>query len=128
MADRINREDENSQDIEKAEETMVENDLGEELTENHLMEIAKKIRLLNEKIIDDLFFDCGFKEKGKGKNKSLSKDTILEIKKDNEEAFGWIVKLFQETPKEEFLYVVRDKLAIPLKIEFDEVDDEKDLD
>jgi hypothetical protein len=47
------------------------------------MEIAKKVRLLDEKEVDDLFFNCSFKEETKGKNKSLSKESIMELKKNN---------------------------------------------
>ena len=110
----------------EVEETLVENDLGEELSENHLMEIAKKVRMLDEKRIDELFFDCGFKEKTRGKNRSLSAESIMTLKKNNEEAFGWMITLFQETPKEDFLYAVRNALALPIKIEFDEEEDEED--
>jgi hypothetical protein len=98
------------------DENIVINEFGEEIAKNQLEEIAKKVKKLNPKEIDELFCDCGWKEYPSGDNKALPLDKIEEIKNDDDMAISMITCLFEETPKEEFLYVIRYRTGLYSKV------------
>jgi hypothetical protein len=110
-------------DSESEEETGIINEFGEEISIEKITELTEKVRKLNEKDIDQIFFDCGCKEKARGKNKSLSDITIKKIKEDEDVALKLLIVLFQETKKDDFLYVIDEKFILLAKDEdFDEED------
>ena len=95
-----------------------------EITKNQLEEFAKAVRKLTAKEIDELFHECGWKEHPSGNNKALPAEKIEEIKTDEDIALQMITCLFEETPKEEFLYIVRDRTKLYPKPILEKEDEE----
>jgi hypothetical protein len=118
---------EESADYDEESKNIVINEFGEEISKNQLEEIARKVKKLNAKDIDGLFCDCGWKEYPSGDNKALPPDKIEEIKNDEDCATEMIQCLFEETPKEEFLYVIRERTGLYSKIVEETNEDEDEI-
>lgn len=102
------------------------NEFGEEISTDKLGEIARKVKKLEPKEIDELFFDCGFRAVARGNNKALSDEKIAGIKNEETIAIEMITALFRETPKEDFLYVIKDRTGLYSKVTLDDPEDKED--
>ena len=81
---------------------------GEKISKEFIREAAKKIRKLSKNEIDEFWAKTGWKEEGKGKNKSLPDWRLEKIKNEEEFARQQLTNFFQETPKEEFIKMVEE--------------------
>lgn len=108
----------------EVDENTLANEFGEEINKYELVEIADKVRKLEAKDIDELFFDCGWKDKNRGKNKALPIEKIEEMKADEQTAIQMVTRLFEETPKDEFKYLIRERTSLTFRVEVEEdIDD-----
>jgi len=85
----------------------IENEFGESLDKDIVKRISEKLVNLSKEKIDGLWFELGWKEKPRDKNKALPDERIEKIKNNRDFAQKNLENLFQETPKKEFLNTFR---------------------
>lgn len=87
---------------EEIEEPMRENEMGEEIKLSQLIELAIKVRKLEPKQISQIFIECGWEE--------IEAEQIDKMKKEENYALLMITALFDQTAKDEFLYIIKDQI------------------
>jgi hypothetical protein len=110
--------------LDEPEEKTITNEFGEEISLAEIQDIARRIRKFEKKQIDDIFFGCGYRERSRGKNRSLSDKRLEEIKENPQAAFEVIKIIFQETRRDDFFYSFNEKLNLEPHEDIDEFGDE----
>ena len=80
---------------------MVKNEHGEVVDHRAVRDIAKRVRKLSKKEIEELWCGCGWVDSDKGENKALPPWRLNQIKEDQKSAEGQVYSLLMESPVEE---------------------------
>jgi len=84
------------------------NEFGEIIDSKFMDKAVKKIRKLPKEKIDEMFYKLGWVDLERGQNKALPDWRLEKIKKEKNSINSFLINLFQETPKKDFIKAIEE--------------------